>query len=43
MIRLLMWDPQVKSSFYHFPEVWMVDTTHKTNQNEMPLYVLMTV
>ena len=36
MIRLLMQDPQVKSSFHRFPEVWMVDATHKTSPNEMP-------
>ena len=43
MIGLFMQDPQMKSSFHRFPEVLMVDATHKTSENEMPLYALMTV
>ena len=43
MVGLFIQDPQMKSSFHRFPEVLMVDATHKTSENEMPLYALMTV
>ena len=32
MIRLFIQDPQMKSSFYCFPKVLMVDATHMTNK-----------
>ena len=43
MIGLFIQDPQMKSSFHHFPEVLMVDATQKTTENEMHLYALMSV
>ena len=43
MTGLFLQDAQMQSSFEKFPEVLLVDATHKTSDTEMPLYALLVV
>ena len=38
-----MQDETMKTTFEKFPEVILLDTTHKTNDLRMPLYLMLTV
>ena len=40
---IFMQDPQMVSAFDRFPEVILMDATHKTNQQDMPLYTLLCI